>query len=247
MEIHFLGTGSAYPGKGRDNTSLCLSNKNYQVLIDVSGNPCRKLKEINIGLEELDSVIFTHFHIDHIYGLPSLLWGMWLEGRQKPLSIYCDDRNEVKLNQWLDTMAVHDWGIDFPIHVKTFNGDLIEELITVENLRISCFPALHSVPTIGLEVKTAGKTIVYSGDSEVNSHIQAYEYIDVLIHETTSAKEIDPNHTSLPEIVEYYNLDSIGRVILVHLSDGEPYDDELSRLNIRRMVEKAEEMMCIKL
>ncbi|WP_408009560.1 MBL fold metallo-hydrolase [Pseudalkalibacillus sp. A8] len=245
MEIHFLGTGSAYPGSERDNTSLCFSNDGYHVLIDVSGNPCRKLKQINVDLEELDSVIFTHFHIDHIYGLPSLLWGMWLENRHKPLTLYCDERNEEKLHQWLDTMEVYEWGIQFPLHIKTFNGDHIEELIINENLHISCFPALHSVPTIGLEIRYDGKLIIYSGDSEVNSYIQTYEYIDVLIHEATSAKKTDPIHTSLPEISDSYELKSIGKVILVHLSDKEPYDEELSRLDITEKVQTAEEMMCI--
>lgn len=247
MEIHFLGTGSAYPGVERDNTSLCFSNNGYHVLVDVSGNPCRKLKQINIALEELDCVIFTHFHIDHIYGLPSLLWGMWLENREKPLLIFCDKRNEERLNKWLDTMKVQEWGIKFSIYIKTFNGDLTEELLMDGDMHISCFPALHSVPTIGLEIKSNNQLIIYSGDSEINSQIQTYQHIDVLIHEATSAQETDPNHTSLTEIAESYKLNSIGKVILVHLSDHEPYDEELYRLGLGDKIQKAEEMMCIKL
>ncbi|MQR94096.1 MBL fold metallo-hydrolase [Fictibacillus phosphorivorans] len=247
MEIHFLGTGSAYPGMNRDNTSLCFSNHGYHVLVDVSGNPCRKLKQINIALEELDCIIFTHFHIDHIYGLPSLLWGMWLEHRKKPLLIFCDKRNEKNLNRWLDTMAVHEWGINFPIHIKTFNGDLSQELLVGGDMSISCFPALHSVPTIGLEIKLENQLIIYSGDTEVNAQIQTYQHIDVLIHEATSAIERNPNHTSLTEISEFYRVDSIGRVFLVHLSDHEPYDEEISRLQLADKIQKAEDLMCIKL
>jgi ribonuclease Z len=245
MEIHFLGTGSAYPGKERDNTSICISSNDYHVLIDVSGNPCRKLKQINVALEDLDSVIFTHFHIDHIYGLPSLLWGMWLENRQKPLTIYCHEENLAKLNQWLSTMEVYEWGIKFPLHIKTFSGGSFEELLKAGDMRISAFPAIHSVPTIGLEITSDKKTIIYSSDSEVNSHIQTYKHIVVLIHEATSAIKIEPNHTSLIEIAEFYDLSAIDKVILVHLSDHQSYDEELSRLDLRNKIQKAEEMICI--
>lgn len=245
MEIHFLGTGSAYPGKERDNTSICISSNDYHVLIDVSGNPCRKLKQINIALEDLDSVIFTHFHIDHLYGLPSLLWGMWLENRQKPLTIYCHEENKSKLNQWLSTMEVYEWGIKFPLHIQTFSGGFPEELLKTRDISVSAFPAIHSVPTIGLEVTEGNKTIVYSSDSQVNSHIRTYQHIDVLIHEATSAIKVEPNHTSLTEIAESYDLNAIDKVILVHLSDHQPYDEELSRLNLDNKIKKAEEMMCI--
>ena len=160
MDIHFLGTGSAYPGSQRDNTSICFSNDGYHVLVDVSGNPCRKLKQFQVDLGELDAVVFTHFHIDHIYGLPSLLWGMWLEDRRKPLRILCDYRNEKKLQEWLATMEADKWPIAFPIEVETFDGDGEEELLTGGGMMISCFKALHSVPTVGLEIQCAGKVVV---------------------------------------------------------------------------------------
>ncbi|MFK4996787.1 MBL fold metallo-hydrolase [Bacillus sp. N9] len=73
---------SAYPGKVRENTSLCVSTSKEHVLIDVSGNPSTRLKQKNIDLSDVSAIIFTHFHIDHVYGLPSLLWGMWLEHRK---------------------------------------------------------------------------------------------------------------------------------------------------------------------
>lgn len=247
MEINFLGTGSAYPGAERDNTSLCLSNDGYHVLVDVSGNPSKKLKQIKVELGKVDSVIFTHFHIDHIYGLPSLLWGMWLENREKPLTIYCDKRNEAKLNEWLITMEAELWPIKFSIVIKTFNGDHNQELIVEDTMRISCFPALHSVPTIGLEIKCNDKLIIYSGDSEINTHIQSYKHIDVLIHEATSAKKPAPNHTSLTEITKAYDLKTIREIVLVHLSDNEPYEKELYKLRVHSKIKAAEDMMYMKL
>jgi ribonuclease Z len=236
MDIHFLGTGSAYPGSQRDNTSICFSNDDYHVLVDVSGNPCRKLKQLQVDIRELDAVVFTHFHIDHIYGLPSLLWGMWLENRTKPLKILCDYRNEKKLQEWLATMEADKWPIAFAIEVKTFDGDQEEELVSGGGMSFSCFKALHSVPTAGLEVRCAGRIVVYSGDSEINTRIGQYDHIDLLIHEATSARKVAGNHSSLMEVVRTYDLNKIEKIILVHLSDKEPYEEEVSKLDNPKVI-----------
>jgi ribonuclease Z len=236
MDIHFLGTGSAYPGSERDNTSICFSNDGYHVLVDVSGNPCRKLKQFQVGLGELAAVVFTHFHIDHIYGLPSLLWGMWLEDRRKPLKIYCDHRNEKKLQEWLSTMEAHQWPIAFSIDVETFDGDREMELLSGGGMTFSCFKALHSVPTVGLEVRCAGRVLVYSSDTEINARIGEYDYIDVLIHEATSARRVAGNHSSLVEMMEKYDVERIGKIVLVHLSDQEPYEEEVEKLVTSKVI-----------
>ncbi|MEI2666816.1 MBL fold metallo-hydrolase [Rossellomorea sp. LJF3] len=236
MDIHFLGTGSAYPGSERDNTSICFSNDEYHVLVDVSGNPCRKLKQLQVDLKELDAVVFTHFHIDHIYGLPSLLWGMWLEDRRKPLRVLCDERNERKLQEWLQTMEADQWPIAFPIEIETFDGNRETEILSGGGMTFSCFKALHSVPTVGLEVRCDGRVLVYSSDSEINARIGEYDHIDVLIHEATSARKVAGNHSSLVEIVEKYDVDRIGKIVLVHLSDGEPYEEEVEKLGTSKVI-----------
>jgi ribonuclease Z len=236
LDIHFLGTGSAYPGSERDNTSICFCNDGYHVLVDVSGNPCRKLKQLQVDLCELDAVVFTHFHIDHIYGLPSLLWGMWLEDRKKPLSIFCDYRNEKKLQEWLATMEADKWPIAFAVEIETFDGDREEELLRGGGMTFSCFKALHSVPTAGLEVRCAGRVVVYSGDTEINERIGRYDHIDMLIHEATSANKVAGNHSSLVEVAEKYDMDRIDEIVLVHLSDKEPYKEEAEKLGTPKVI-----------
>jgi ribonuclease Z len=236
MDIRFLGTGSAYPGSERDNTSICFSNESYHVLVDVSGNPCRKLKQLQVDLGELDAVVFTHFHIDHIYGLPSLLWGMWLEGRKKPLRILCDYRNAKKLQEWLVTMEADKWPIAFAIEVETFDGDQEQQLLSGGEMTFSCFKALHSVPTVGLEVRCDGRVVIYSSDTEINARIGQYDHIDMLIHEATSACKVGGNHSSLVEVVERYDMDKIGEIVLVHLSDNEPYEEEAAKLEISKVI-----------
>lgn len=58
----------------------------------------------------------------------------------------------------------------------------------------------------------------------------------MLIHEATSARKVAGNHSSLVEVVEKYDLDKIGEIVLVHLSDKEPYEEEVAKLSILKVV-----------
>lgn len=227
--IYFLGTGSAFPNAKRDNTSLLFSVHGKNILADVSGNPSRRLKEINKPLHEIDVILLTHMHIDHIYGLPSLLWGMWLENRTEPLTILVECRNKHQLQKWLETIRISEWSIQFDIHIKTFEGCKYEKVMEDEGLQLFTFPAKHSVPTVGCELVCKDKKIVYSSDTEINSHINEYDYIDILIHEATFARKKSTFHSSMEEVLNNYPLKNVDKLIFVHLSENEPYEEVLNQ------------------
>lgn len=222
--IYFLGTGSAFPSSERDNTSFLFSYDDKNILVDVSGNPVRRLKEINKSSREIDSILLTHIHIDHIYGLPSLLWGMWLEHRTEPLFIYTEKQNEEQLKRWMDTIQIDEWGIQFDIQIIPFNGGEPSVIIQTDDIKVGTFPAKHSIPTVGYEFIYKEKRIVYSADTEINEHLNEYNYIDILIHEATTAQNITKFHSSMEEVLTKYELEKIEKIIFVHLSDYEPYD-----------------------
>ncbi|MFD2131461.1 MBL fold metallo-hydrolase [Pseudogracilibacillus auburnensis] len=228
--IHFLGTGSAYPSSERDNTSILFSFEDKHFLVDVSGNPAKRLKELNKSLREIDTLLITHTHIDHIFGLPSLLWGMWLEDRTEPFTIYVDYRNENQLHTWLDTISIKEWDIRFDIQINTFNGAEVSELFVCNDLQLFSIPAIHSVPTVGFEFIYKAKRIVYSADTAINELIKEYNYIDLLIHEATFASKNSTFHSSMEEVLTYYPLDQIEKLIFVHLSENEPYNEVYDKL-----------------
>lgn len=204
MEITLLGTACAVGGMERDNTYFLIQNNEDCTMVDVGGSPLSKLAKLGISVHQVKEVIFTHFHIDHVYGLPSLLWGMWLTGRTKPLIIYCSSENEVQ------------------IHAYAWRTESL--LLKEEELEITTFPSLHLGPTVGLKIQYKDKVLVYSADTQPNSWIKEQKQIDILIHEATTAERPLVNHTSLQEIINYYPLERIDQVVAVHLTDTEPYD-----------------------
>lgn len=231
MEIILMGTACASSGIDRDNTYLLLHEPQSSTLIDVGGNPLGKLKNLNISTNHIKRLIFTHFHSDHIYGLPSLLWGMWIDGRTESLDIYCVEERREWLQDWLEQMELKEWPCSFEIQIRTFNWKERSLIWSNDNCTLSIFPAIHgNVPTVGVEMIYQNKVIIYSADTILNPEISKYEKIDLLIHEATTASHAMPNHSSLVDIVSFYNMEAIEKLVLVHLMDHEPYDEVLNQL-----------------
>lgn len=228
MDIVFMGTASAAGSKERDNTYLLLKLENRGWLIDVGGNPLGKLKQLAMPLGDIRGVIVTHLHTDHIYGLPSLLWGMWIAGRTEPLTIYCPEPGKRQLQAILEGYGVREWPIRFELDVRPFDWTEPTLLHEEEGLAFSVFPALHGVPAAGVMALCGDRVMVYSTDTRPNDWIRRRERIDLLVHEATSARGSRGNHTSLEELVRFYPLDRIGRVRAVHLTDDEPYREILA-------------------
>src|SRR5438067_11725779 len=62
LTVHFLGTGAALPGPGRDNTSLAVDDGQSVTLVDASGSPLKRLREAGVDPDRLARVIITHQH-----------------------------------------------------------------------------------------------------------------------------------------------------------------------------------------
>jgi ribonuclease Z len=228
MNVIFMGTSSAAGSVERDNTYLLLQNGEDSWFVDVGGNPLGKLKQASVALSSVRGVIFTHFHTDHIYGLPSLLWGMWIAGRKDPLVLCCSKEDEEQLRSILSANRVEQWPIKFQIDIQPY--EWTEESVVIDEpiFRVSTFPSLHAGPTVGIRVESGGKALVYSADTRPNERIRDMESIDVLIHEATKAFGTTKTHTSMESLTSFYPLDKIGAVFAVHLTDNEPYSEALS-------------------
>lgn len=249
MEITLMGTASATSGAGRDNTYLLIRNEEDCTMVDVGGNPLGKLKQLQVSTHQVKRVVLTHLHIDHIYGLPSLLWGMWLDHRTEPLDVYCDEGGREWLKQWLEHLQVTKWAIRFEIRIKTYIWKQQSIIAEGSEWTMSVLPGRHSVPTVGVMMIHEGKVLVYSSDTMINPCIKGLPAIDLLIHEATTARKELESHTSLEQLVSYYNWATVDRVTLVHTTDGEPYTDILEQMpeEISRKITLGQELTTVTL
>jgi ribonuclease Z len=77
-ELLFIGTGGSVATEERDNTSFVLASQEKVILIDCPGSVIQKLKRSRIEPRSVHSMIITHSHPDHIYGLPSFVHSLMM-------------------------------------------------------------------------------------------------------------------------------------------------------------------------
>ena len=87
LDICLLGTGGMMPLPGRWLTSLALRFNGSCMLIDCGEGTQIAMKRAGISSKPFDVICFTHFHADHISGLPGLLLSMGNAERTEPLTI----------------------------------------------------------------------------------------------------------------------------------------------------------------
>jgi len=83
----FLGTGGSVPSARRSTASVMLVRGGRRLMFDCGEGTQRQLQR-SLGLAQVDEIYLTHFHADHILGLPGLLKTYDLTAREEPLAIY---------------------------------------------------------------------------------------------------------------------------------------------------------------
>ncbi len=88
IPITFLGTGSAVPTARRNHISILLQYNQENILIDCGEGTQRQFRKAHLNPCKLTRLLITHWHGDHILGIPGLLQTLALNGYNKTLHIY---------------------------------------------------------------------------------------------------------------------------------------------------------------
>src|SRR3954466_1774103 len=87
LDVVFLGTAGSAPTAGRGLPATLIRRGGERLLVDCGEGTQRQLLR-SIGLVDLEEIFLTHFHADHLLGLPGMLKTFGLRGRDAPLKIY---------------------------------------------------------------------------------------------------------------------------------------------------------------
>ena len=88
MEILFLGTSSMVPTKERNQSGILVSHGSENILVDCGEGTQRQLKIAGVSLVKTTKILISHWHGDHVLGLPGLIQTMSSLGYDKKLRIY---------------------------------------------------------------------------------------------------------------------------------------------------------------
>ena len=87
LDVVFLGTAGSAPSARRGLPATLVRRGGDRLLFDCGEGTQRQLLR-STGLVDLEEVFLTHFHVDHVFGLPGMIKSFSLRGRDQPLTIY---------------------------------------------------------------------------------------------------------------------------------------------------------------
>lgn len=149
LEIALLGTGGMIPLHNRYLTAMLARHNGRMLLIDCGEGTQVTMRELGWGFVNLDYILFTHFHADHIAGLPGLLLSLSNYGRQKPLTI----AGNVGIQNVVNSLRVIAPQLMFEIEFLELSFESEPELtFHLGEFTVSALPLEHALPCIGYSI-----------------------------------------------------------------------------------------------
>lgn len=141
LDVVFIGTAGSTPTVRRGLPATLIRRGGERLLIDCGEGTQRQLIR-SVGLVDLDGVLITHFHADHVLGLPGMLKTFGLQGRERPLSVY----GPPGLRQLFKVLAPLIGRPGFDVRVTELeSGEDLER----DGYAIAVFSVKHRVPAFG--------------------------------------------------------------------------------------------------
>ena len=142
LDVLFLGTAGAVPTAQRAPAAYLVRRGGERILVDCGEGTQRQMLRSSAGLADIDLALVTHFHADHVLGLPGLLKTLSLRSREAPLTI-CGPPGLRSLMASLDRVIGR---LSFPLTLAEISaGDAIER----DGYRIEPYATVHGVSSLG--------------------------------------------------------------------------------------------------
>ena len=180
LDVCLLGCGGMMPLPYRWLTSLMTRFNGSSLLIDCGEGTQVAIKEKGWSFKPIDVICFTHYHGDHISGLPGLLLTMGNADRTEPLTLIGPKGLERVVN------ALRVIAPELPFEIKFMEITQNEEVFEMNGYRLKAFRVNHNVLCYGytMEIDRAGKFDPEKAESQnipktLWKHLQRGETVEV--------------------------------------------------------------------
>jgi ribonuclease BN (tRNA processing enzyme) len=223
MQLQFVGCGDAFGSGGRFNTCFHLIGRDINALIDCGGTSLVSMNRLAISRNDINTILITHFHADHVGGLPPfLLEANYVLKRQNRLTVAgppgLKSRYAGLMESAFPGTQTMEWS--FPLTLRELE---IGRRNDVGALRVTPFHVLHddrAGPCLGLRIEAEGRVLAYSGDSQwTDALIDVGRDADLFICEAYTRDKPIATHMTLSALERHLDQIHPKRLILTHMSN----------------------------
>ena len=240
--IILLGTGCPSPSHIRYGPSTLIFTEKQKILIDAGSGVTQRLSEFGLAPSEIDVILITHLHSDHIVDLYQLYISGWHTGRTKPFKIVRPKGIKKFFDKTIEAFADElnlrvDWekrpnheGLD--IEITEIDKEFVYESM---GIKITSIEVQHQPvePAYGYQFFVDDKKITYSGDTRYSINLEkASEDADYLIHEVFVSLNFDETRNITPNSVLIESLTYLGSSLIIQENLDQDYYDFILKLEI---------------
>jgi ribonuclease Z len=200
MQFTFLGTGCPVPSPLRAGPAHLVTTTRARLLIDCGSGVAQRLVLVGHRGADIDALVITHYHSDHVVDFYQLLVSSWHQGRARPLVVHAPmtaiahmrrqleayrDERELRIahERRLSTTGLDVEFRELQEGQKLAFDDLIAEPFAVDHRPVT--------PAYGLTFASGATRIVFSGDTRsVPALVEAARGCDLLVCEVFVDREM---------------------------------------------------------
>jgi ribonuclease BN (tRNA processing enzyme) len=221
MQLQFVGCGDAFGSGGRFNTCFHLTGRNFNVLIDCGATSIVAMHRLAIKRNDISTIFLTHFHGDHVGGLPFfLLEANYVLKRERALTIAGPPSLKSRFGDIMEAGFPGARDFKFPLDLRELE---IGKRNDIGGLRLTPYHVQHddrAGPCLGFRFEIEGKVFAYSGDTEWTDTVIDIGYeADLFICEAFTRDKPTPTHMALSALERHLPHIRPKRLILTHMGD----------------------------
>ena len=144
LDVLFVGTAASAPSAQRGLPAVLVRRGGDRLLFDCGEGTQRQLLR-STGLVELEDIFLTHFHADHVLGLPGMLKTFSLRQRERPLTVY----GPAGLRSLFAALRPIVGRVGFPLELVELEPN---DELDRDGYRIAAYATDHGVPALGFAI-----------------------------------------------------------------------------------------------
>jgi ribonuclease BN (tRNA processing enzyme) len=223
MRVTIVGSGDAFGSGGRLNTCFHVAHSGGSFLVDCGASSLLALKRCNIDRNAIRTILLTHFHADHVGGIPFfILDAQLISKRTEPLTIV----GPKGLLDWYPRAMEAAFAGSSTVK-RAFEVELIEfdpiAPMAINGLHVTPASVRHGQPEgafLAYRIECDGRILAYSSDTEwTDALVPIGRDADLFIAECYTYDRKLPLHLDYLTLAANMTRIAPKRILLTHMSE----------------------------